>query len=281
MSSRKQYPASARRRQKAREKGDVAQSRELVAAVGFLCLTSGNYIGMFSELEPGVSIRISLGHPQDFLTNNVLLSLDRAVYMLRDVVVPPLLFLCGGALLTEVAQLGFHLNVKPVSFQWSRLNPVHGLKRMLGSASSADGELGAPCRELLKALLFASVIGTAWIGSLFSDVRPLGELLSVDAAEIGSDGARARMSRVSQLLGRAAWVGSIAALACGIVHLHLVRRSRERRLRMTRDELRQEQRESEGDPETKMLRRQLHQELLTRDLVEGVRSARAVIVDDG
>ena len=282
MSSDKQFPPTAKRRQKARDDGDIVRSKELSGAAGFIALTLYIYSGFRLLPSPAEWIATTFGPPEDFLTNNVLLSLDRALYMLREVVVPSLLFLCGGVLLIEVVQVGFHLSPKPVSFQWSRLNPVQGLKRMFGSASNSDGTPLAPVAELLKMQLFSLCICGAWIGALLIDIdRIAGELLGADSAGIGAEGAREGMERAGVLLGAAATNGSIAAFICGVVHLFIVYRRREHRLRMTRDELRRELRESEGDPEMKMLRKQLHEELLTHDLIEGVRSAKVVIVHDG
>lgn len=269
MSAEKRFPPTRKRRRRARADGDVLRCRELTAAAAIglltlqLALLYDGSLGRFSWADR------FLAACEDFLTNNVLVSAAHALYVLLETVVPLLFVLCGGVLLAEIAQVGLPVPLKPLSLQWSRLNPVRGCGRTLGLVRSPDGVPFAPIIEVLRIAAYTSVIGAAcaaWLLStgafIFSDLESANDLVSLFAALIVS-------------LGQ---VIAAAALVSASFHLFMLHRRREKRLRMTREELERELREEEGSAEAKAHRRELHRELLTRDVIDAVRSARIVVM---
>ena len=145
---------------------------------------------------------------------------------------------------------------------FARLSPAAGLARAFGGQAALQVGKG-----LLKATLVALL---AWL-----TVRP------VLAGVAGLAGAPVpRLAQAlgvvsSQLAGRVALV----ALALGLADYLLVRRRHLSRLRMTREEVRREHKESEGDPSHRAERQRLHRELLEQRMVAEVRKADFVVVN--
>ena len=71
----------------------------------------------------------------------------------------------------------------------------------------------------------------------------------------------------------------VAVVILGVVDSLEQRRRRRERLKMDREELKKEFRESEGDPELMGLRKQMHRELLMTGMLQSVRKAKVVVVD--
>jgi flagellar biosynthesis protein FlhB len=144
----------------------------------------------------------------------------------------------------------------------ARLSPAAGLARAFGGQAAL--QIG---KGLLKAALVAVLV---WV-----TVRPvLAGLAGLAGAPIPKVvGALGIVS--AQLAERVALV----ALALGLADYLLVRRRHLGRLRMTKEEVRREHKESEGDPQHRAERQQLHRELLEQRMVDDVRKADFVVVN--
>ena len=143
-----------------------------------------------------------------------------------------------------------------------RLSPMAGLGRAFGGQAALQVGKG-----LLKVALVGSI---AW-----ATVRPV---LAGVAALAGAPASRllaAMGALASRLAGRVALV----ALALGVADYLLVRRRHLRRLRMTREEVRREAKDAEGDPSHRAERQRLHREILEQRMVAEVRKADFVVVN--
>jgi len=144
----------------------------------------------------------------------------------------------------------------------ARLSPAAGLGRVFGGQAAAQVGKG-----LLKVMLVAAL---AWL-----TVRPL---LGGLAALAGAPVARlaGAMGAVSARLAERV---ALVALALGAADYLLVRRRHLARQRMTRDEVKREYKESEGDPSHRAERQRLHRELMEQRMVAEVRKADFVVVN--
>jgi type III secretion protein U len=144
----------------------------------------------------------------------------------------------------------------------ARLSPAAGLARAFGGQAALQVGKG-----LLKAALVAVL---AWV-----TVRPvLAGVAGLAGAPIPKmAGALGVVS--AQLAERVALV----ALALGLADYLLVRRRHLGKLRMTKEEVRREHKESEGDPSHRAERQRLHRELLEQRMVAEVRKADFVVVN--
>jgi type III secretion protein U len=143
----------------------------------------------------------------------------------------------------------------------ARLNPIEGVKNLF-----------RPERVLsvLRALVAGGVV--AWYGWT---------LLTSHAADFAqsSGNAEAAVTLIDALGRKLGWVATAVGLVLGLADLVIVRRAWRRRHRMSKDEVRREYRESEGDPELKAKRKRAHQEALAGSIVNAVKEATVVIVN--
>jgi flagellar biosynthetic protein FlhB len=258
--------ATPKRRGEAREKGDVAQSREVAAALllsaSFLVLASSFGADVVKELvaQTRAGLASAAAPPaqlEDFHAA-LLLYVGRAGRAL--IPIAGLLLLV--AFFSHFVQVGPLFSWKAVAVRASRLNPLTGMKRLLGVDAAV---------ELGKSLAKVALVGAAaWLV-----LRPaLGSVLALPAAGVW-DGVAMTGSVVHQLaLGALAGLAALAAADYGWVRMRY-----ERRLRMTRQEVRDELRQREGDPRLRARMRAFAQELSRHRMIADVARADVVVTN--
>jgi flagellar biosynthetic protein FlhB len=165
-------------------------------------------------------------------------------------------------LLAGVSLGGWNFSPAAMLPDFGRLSPLDGLKRLFGLRGVS---------ELVKALLKCVVVGGVCAGVvawLFGDVLALGRMAP-----------RAAIGRGASLLSWAfVWLcASLALIAIVDVPLQLFQFKRS--LRMTRQEVRDELKENDGNPQTKQRIRQLQQATARRRMMHNVPTADVVIVN--
>jgi flagellar biosynthetic protein FlhB len=256
---------SARRLQEARERGQIPRSRELtnfatmIGGSATLIAIGGTLAGRMSHI-----MRTSLSVDPERLSDpqSMMASLGQAAMSAVGATLPLFGALIGLVLLASVVLGGWNFSPAAMAPDFSRMSPLAGLKRLFGFHGVS---------ELGKALLKCLVVGGVCAGIvswLFSDVMALGHMAP-----------RAAISRGAGLLGWAfVWLcASLALIALVDVPLQLFQFKRA--LRMTRQELRDEAKESDGRPETKQRIRQMQQQLARRRMMHKVPTADVVIVN--
>ncbi|AEJ40539.1 flagellar biosynthesis protein [Sulfobacillus acidophilus TPY] len=262
MAERTQAP-TPRRRQRAREEGKGWFSPDFQAGLAILLA-----VALLKWYLPWSGTRLAEAEAQilgltpgpDFAlawVDAVLTGLKTVVVVLMPMVLP----MAGIGLLTGLVQNGFHFAWQRVLPDFSRLNPVTGLTRMF----SQQG-LWLLVKGLLKMGIIGAVVGVE-IANQVSQyaglvVMPLGQALSESALLL------------RQVLMRAA----IAFFAVGLVDLAYQYWQFQQSLKMSVEEVRDELKESEGDPRLKGQRRAMHRRLIRTGLRE-VKNAQVVITN--
>lgn len=256
---------SARRLQQARERGQVPRSRELVifatmiGGSGTLMASGGTLAGRMARM-----MRRALSFEPATLADPgaMMGSLREAGTDALLALLPLFGTLIGLVLLASVALGGWNFSPTAMSPDFSRMSPLAGFKRLFGLHGAT---------ELGKALLKCVVVGgvcAAIVSWLFDDVLALGHMAP-----------RTAIGRGANLLGWSfVWMcASLAVIALVDVPLQLLQFHRA--LRMTRQELRDEAKESDGRPETKQRIRQMQQTLARRRMMHKVPTADVVLVN--
>ena len=174
---------------------------------------------------------------------------------------PLLLAVAGTVVAVGLVQTQGAVNVGRVSPDFSRLDPVAGA----GNLFRLD-RVFSLARALVGTLVTAAALWWLLRGH------------AADFAEI--TGNLPAVAPLTLALGRT--LGVLVALfgvGLGLVDLVIVGRLWRRRHRMSKDEVRREFREAEGDPEVKAKRRRAHQEVLAGSIVNAVRDATVVIIN--
>ncbi len=259
-------PATAKRRQDAKKKGDVSQSKEVSAAIllgaMFLILSSGLGVRMLQDAVEqlravlgGETIRpATLG---DY--HAVLLYFSGRT---ARAFAPIALVMVVLSILAHVVQSGPMFSWEALSFQLRRINPANGFKRML----SLDQFV-----EILKAVLKITIVIMVSWWALAPAVAVV-----VSLSDAGLD---VTLSVAGTLLKKLGWyiLGAIVVLA--VLDLFWVRHRYEKRLRMTKQEVRDEHKQREGDPKVRGKLRAQQRELTRHRMLAAVPNADVVITN--
>jgi flagellar biosynthesis protein FlhB len=255
MSAKTEQP-TARRLRKAREQGDSPVSGALSQAAAFLIVLS---------LAPA-AVAACAARAKDWF----LIALDGGVRAFSasalavDIVMLTLPILAGGALaalVTGMIQSGGIIAWNKVAPDLARLDPIVGLRNLFNAQ-----RLFAVARALIAALL------VSWLAF---------DLLVERAAALANTAGntRAAAALAEQAARRLGWLAAGVGLALAALDVLVTRHGWLKRHRMTKDEVRREHREAEGDPEVKAHRRRAHQEMLNSASIAAVRQATLLIVN--
>jgi len=232
-----------RRLAAARRRGEVARSPGLTSAAALaaglaaLAATGPALLGALADVvRAGLSSALS----ERALPAAALRA--AALDVARLSAGPALAALLAGAL-AGALQAGFLLAPAAAAPRLERLDPGDGLRRLFSAERAASVALG-----LLQAAVVAALTA-AWLRATWPRLAAL-------------SGAAAPLPLLAGLLAPLAWLLLAALAAFGAAGLLLARHRHLRRLRLTRDEVRREQKEDEGDPGHRAERRRRHQALV-------------------
>ena len=234
-----------KRKQNAVEEGDVLQSRELGTALvelgGAVWIALAGPM-MMDALQAMIvdALTFEAGDIQNFDPSSVLLRL-------LGIIALPLLALFGITLLAAIGapaalgSLGFR--AKAFAFKGSKMNPLSGLKRMFG----AHGII-----ELGKSVAKVLVLGGIGVWLLMRESR---SLMGLSSSEI-----RPALATIGDTFIIAVLVMALALCLIAFIDVPAQMLQRLKRLRMTKQEVKDEHKQTEGSPELKAaLRRRQHE----------------------
>ena len=257
--------ATPRRREKAREEGQVARSRELAS---FALLAAGFYGAWLLAGPSGAHLQTMLRDAFSFdrataFDTNRMLSAAGSASAEGLTALLPLLALTGlAALAAPMALGGWLISQKTFELKFDRLNPVSGLGRIFSIQGPI--QLGM---SLVKTLVVGGIGGIAiW--------RSKDELLGLATQPLGSALADA-LHLVAVCCGTT--VAGMLVVAALDVPYQIWQYNK--KLRMTKEEVKREHRENEGDPHVKGRIRQQQRALARRRMMAAVPKADVVVTN--
>jgi flagellar biosynthetic protein FlhB len=257
--------ATPKRRKEAREKGQVPRSRELnttlvllAGSIG-LVFMGGSLVGNLKSLvHKGLSIERAVLTDTGALPAMLWSSLRDALIILS----PLFVLLLTAAVIGPVVLGGWAFSAKAIQPNLGKLNPLKGLGRIFGWRG---------LMELAKTLAKFAVV-TAISGLLLWYLA--GELLM-----LGDEPLRQGLAHVGQLLTWSFLGLSAVLMLIAMIDVPFQLWEHSRELKMTRQEVRDELKETEGRPEVRGRVRQLQREMAQRRMMEEVPRADVVIVN--
>jgi flagellar biosynthetic protein FlhB len=255
--------ATPRHRQKSREKGMVTRSRELtsalamVAVAGVVALTAQQAIYHWTDffrnaLDSASTESIQAGGPLLFWTS---------VETLRWTV-PILTAALAASLLAGYAQGGFVFAPEALSIKPDRISPAAKLKQLFSPTGLST---------ILKSLLPFSAI--CWIGYACISAH-WGEILSSSYSN-----SHSFVHMVSGMLLEVCWKSGVVLVAWAGVDYLLLWLKSEGDLKMSRQEIRDEIKQSEGNPANKAKIRRLQRQTRRRQMIKAAETATVVITN--
>lgn len=257
--------ASPRRLEKAREDGDVPRSKDLATCTILLggglafLMMGGNLI---RELKMMVSGALTLSREEVF---DMSLLLERNITRIYEVIIafsPIALMLMIIALASPLLIGGWLFSAKALEPKFGKLNPLKGLKNMVSVRALV---------ELIKAVGKTALVGiVAWlvVGTQIDGIMSLGmQPAKVGAEHMGEIILVTFLSTVGALV-------IIAAIDAPYQIWHYANK-----LKMTKEEVRQEHKDSEGNPAIKAKIRQQQREIARRRMMAEVPKADVVVTN--
>ncbi|HUM12696.1 MAG TPA: EscU/YscU/HrcU family type III secretion system export apparatus switch protein [Myxococcaceae bacterium] len=259
MSTDRTEDPTPRRLRQARERGQVPRSRLFSGSLVLAGASAGAALGLGGAADALRSWTAALL----VQGSGVPAALQQALALLVRACAPALAGAVLAAVLAGLLTSGWAPCGAALVPRLERLDPLAGLKRLFSWRMAA--ELG---RSVLVAALLLALLGAGAWSLLPSAVR----LPAFDPPGAGLALLRPEALRL--------WTQALLlAAALGVMDLLLARRRHRRSLRMSRDEVRREHREQEGDPRHRAHRRAAHRQLLLAGRARGVKAASVVVVN--
>lgn len=254
---------SQRRREDARKEGQVAFSRE-VSAVALL----GSFLLLFYFL--GNSILDAFKKSFAYAFNNLsqseltiaLLEQLSNIFINESVlaVVPFFVTAIVVGILSSVVQVGFNITLKPLAPKFDKLSPLKGIGRIFSKQAFS---------EFLKSLFKMGVIGYIGYYTFSQSLPRIVSLIDTDAINL--------MDSAADIIGDFVFRLFLAFLILAIFDYLFQRWDLEQKLKMSKQEVKEEHKQTEGDPTLKARIRQIQQQLSQARMVQEVPGSDVVI----
>lgn len=256
--------ATQRKREQAREKGNVPLSKDaniaaLMACVAVVLWMAGP--GIAEHLARAVTVPFD-SIETTVTRNDAVMLLVMSGQLLGMILVVPMSILFVGALAANIFQVGFLWSSEALTPNIGRLNPVKNLQQILST------------RAVMKLFVSLGKLGLLGGISTWSAMTMLPDFLSlVDAApsEIASAVGSATALLAAQL------AAALAVLAMADVAFQRWKHSQD--LKMTKQEIREEMKDMEGDPHIRQRRKDAHRKLAEAKELAAVPTADGVITN--
>jgi len=257
--------ASPRRLQKAREDGDIPRSRELatfavlMTAGAGLWMTGGSLVGRLSgALESG----LTLDREQIYNPNVLIERIANDVGGVLLACLPLAFAIMLVALAAPMMIGGFNFSSKAFMPNFMKLNPMSGIGNMFSANSLI---------ELLKAIAKTLLVGAvAWVVIMSQKEAVLG--LAVEPLGAGTGHLASLMARAFLFI-----VGSLGVVA--LIDAPYQVWHYNNKLKMTRQEMIQESKESDGNPQIKGKIRQMQRQMARNRMMQNVPGADVVVTN--
>lgn len=256
---------TAKRLKESRDKGDIARSKELntlavvlAAAVALLMFGPAMVRGMTELMVYNFTIEREALYATDSMGLRLLASARKGL----DILAPIFFVLLIAALVGPLLLGGWLFSAKSMAPKFSRMNPAAGLKRMFSVKALV---------ELLKALAkFLVVLAAALLVMNFQR----GDLLALSLESLPN-----AMVHSGWILGTALLLLACSLILIAAVDIPFQLWDHKKKLLMTKQEVRDEYKDSEGKPEVKSRIRQLQREMAQRRMMAEVPNADVVITN--
>lgn len=259
----KKHPATDRRRRQAREQGQVVRSQDLTSAALLLAALAVLWWlgGPLSERIGGAMTEALVRpHVGPFDTQEATHQVLAAAARLGLAVAPILVAMMAAGVLINLTQTGPIFSPAKLVPKWSHISPLSGVKRIV----SLPGWM----RLAFGLFKVAVILGVAWVW------------LRVHGEELIGLGDRS-VPQIAKLMfellvGTGLWIGA-ALFLLALFEFAFQKWKHEQDLMMTDQEVRDELKETEGDPQVAARRRQVQRQLAMNRLSSDVPQADVVV----
>lgn len=256
---------TAKRQEDAKQKGQIARSRELntmavmlVAAMAMVMLGKE----MIFDLGEMLKRHMQLGRADIFDVDSMLRLFEQAMLDGLWLLAPIFVLLMVVAIVAPMSIGGWSFSFEAMQPRLNKLDPIKGIKRMFSAKSLV---------ELLKALAKFALVTAVAIGVIWLQ---MGEFI-----QLGSESLEPGLAHAGDLLTSAFLYVSAALILIAAIDVPFQIWDHNKQMRMTHQEVRDEMKDTEGKPEVRSRIRQLQREMAQRRMMEAVPKADVVVTN--
>jgi flagellar biosynthetic protein FlhB len=258
--------ATAKRRQEARRKGQVAQSREissvliLMTAMGFFYFAGSWMFWNITELISGVYERLDTLQLEAVSDVSIFSAeiFKKVFLILIPFFVPVMIAGIAG----NIGQIGFEMHGQPMRPKLTKLNPISGMKKFVSLKSLV---------EMVKSIFKLAFVGGIAYGVILKETEKFPGLMQQEVGEI--------LFFIGMVAFKIFFFVCLAFIVLAAFDYLYQRWQYEKDLKMTKQEVRDERKQSEGDPKVKSRIRRAQLEMARRRMMEAVPQADVVITN--
>jgi flagellar biosynthesis protein FlhB len=258
--------ATPKRRQEAREEGNIARSQDAAAGLLLLLATCAMVVGLLPLLELFTRMLRHALEPANNTDATDIASLgdatNTALLAGATAIGPAALASVVVAFLAHVWQVGLHMSARPLRPRASRLNPLSGLRRLLGPQGVIKTFFDLAKLTAVLVVTYATVSGFV-------------------PAIVGLPGAEATVAAraIGAMLAELAIKVAATLLVLGLADYMWQRWKYSRDLRMTKQQVKEEYKSTEGDPDVKRRRLQLQRQIAMQRINSSVPKADVIVTN--
>jgi len=259
--------ATPKRRSELRKKGNVRQSRELTSAlvllIAFVGLKAfgGNLYGQLNSYIKRI-FDVYMEEEDLFSLRQLTVFAADFVLVLLKSIAPLVIMAALTGIVVSYAQVGLLFTMEPVKFKFSKLNPANGIKRMFSGTSVV---------ELLKSIIKIVIIGYIGYSYLKNEQESILNLMGMSTFEIGTYIGSTAVNTAIRMC--------MVLVVIGVIDYGYQWWSYERNIKMTKQEVKDEYKQVEGNPEIKSKIKQKQKEISMRRMIQQVPEADVVITN--
>lgn len=263
----KTEPATAKRRQEMREKGQIPRSKELnTSLILLISFWSMKLLSGYIFKDMILTMKSYLSFQKDidsrFTTENIMQLLIRFMLILAKVLAPILIIIALVAIIVNYLQVGVVFTTKPLMPSLNKMNPIEGFKRLFSKTAFV---------ELVKSILKIGIIGYVVYDYMDDNIKIVPELLNMNIEStcvfIGNT--------IINIGIRAA----VVLLVLSVFDYGYQIWDYEKNIRMSKQEIKDEYKMIEGNPQIKSKIREKQRQLALRRMMAEVPNADVIITN--
>lgn len=262
MSEKTEQPTPKKLRD-ARQKGQVASSKEvastalIISVFALLWGLSDTYIGQFEELIllPTAFIHTDFESAFHQIINGILQSMI-------SILIPLVALVIIVSIASHFSQYGMLFSIESIKPDLNKLNPIQGVKKIFSIKN---------LMEFIKSVIKIVFLSTL-LFLVFRDSLP-------DLLKIPPCGLSCIIPTLGALFKQIILYSTGGFVVISAADFLFQRYQHIKQLKMSKEEIKQEYKEMEGDPHIKSKRRHLHQEMLSQQMANSVRKSTVVVTN--
>lgn len=257
--------ATPRRREEARRKGQVFKSTDLNSAVIMMAGVLVLYISMpymVSTLKTFTEIYLLESGLQEFNPEFIYTMLGEVLLLLARLLLPVFATTFIAALLVTYLQVGIVFTTDPLMPKLDRLNPIQGAQKIFSKRALVELVKSLAKVVTTGYIVYTTVKGQFYIFPRFIDTEPI-----------------ASIQTMGQMVLEIALKVGVVFLIIGVLDYIYQRYEYEQSLKMSKYDIRQEYKQTEGDPLLKSRQKQIQREMAMRRMMAEVPRADVVITN--